>query len=84
VIGSNIFNILLVIATPAIIAPMRLDPLVFSRDYLAMLFLTLALAVLLLTKYLWGIKNNRPAKLGLTAGLLMAFYYIAYIIALMP
>lgn len=43
IIGSNIFNLLAVMAIPGIFASLPMEAAVFSRDYLAMLLLTLLL-----------------------------------------
>ena len=43
IVGSNIFNILAVLAIPCVIAPTRVDPEVLWRDYALMLILTLLL-----------------------------------------
>lgn len=48
IIGSNIFNILAVMAMPALIAPGDVDPSAFNRDYLYMMGATLVLFVMAL------------------------------------
>ncbi|NNC55506.1 MAG: calcium/sodium antiporter, partial [Pseudomonadales bacterium] len=50
IIGSNILNILLVMAVPALIMPTELEPQVFARDTLTMLALTLILLALIFFK----------------------------------
>jgi len=45
VIGSNLFNLLAVLALPALINPPTLDQEVLNRDYLTMLVMTIALAI---------------------------------------
>ena len=47
VVGSNLFNLLAVMAMPALISPTSLATSVFQRDYLAMLAITLLLVILL-------------------------------------
>lgn len=46
IIGSNIFNITIVPALPALISPGRFDPLAFSRDYPVMLIVSIIFALL--------------------------------------
>lgn len=84
VIGSNIFNLLLVMATPALVEPLLLDPVVLHRDYLAMAGLTLALASYLGICHWLARRQGKEGKLGLVAGVLLAVFYVAYIIHLMP
>ncbi|WP_018140184.1 calcium/sodium antiporter [Thioalkalivibrio sp. ALJ7] len=43
VVGSNLFNLLAVLAVPALIAPLAIDADVLARDYPVMLALTVAL-----------------------------------------
>ena len=43
VVGSNILNILAVLAVPALIHPIGIDAIVILRDYMTMLVLTLML-----------------------------------------
>ena len=68
VIGSNMFNLLAVLAMPGIIAPSMLAPEVLSRDYLVMFVLTIAL--LLMARGLHG-KGNVTRVEG---GLLLSAY----------
>ncbi|MCB1670124.1 MAG: calcium/sodium antiporter [Gammaproteobacteria bacterium] len=44
IVGSNILNLLAVLPFPGLFAPVELEPMLFQRDYLAMLLLTLLLA----------------------------------------
>ena len=46
IIGSNMFNLLAVMALPGLIAPTSLEPVVLYRDYLVMLALTIALFIM--------------------------------------
>lgn len=43
IIGSNLFNLLAVLAVPALIAPLVVEPAVLARDYPVMLALTVVL-----------------------------------------
>ncbi len=70
IIGSNIFNLLAVLAMPGLIAPSLLDPAVLSRDYVVMVFL----AVLLFA----FISANKQGRLGRVAGGVMLLVYISY------
>lgn len=48
VVGSNLFNLLAVLAVPALIAPLAIDADVLTRDYPVMLALTVALLLIAL------------------------------------
>ncbi|WP_018860729.1 MULTISPECIES: calcium/sodium antiporter [unclassified Thioalkalivibrio] len=50
VIGSNLFNLLAVLAVPALIAPLAIEPEVLVRDYPVMLGMTVALFVFALAR----------------------------------
>lgn len=50
VIGSNLFNLLAVLAVPALIAPLAIEPEVLLRDYPVMLGMTAALFVFALAR----------------------------------
>jgi cation:H+ antiporter len=54
IVGSNILNLLAVLPFPGLFAPVAVDPALLHRDYLAMLLLTLLLAVFCFR----AIKNN--------------------------
>ena len=76
ILGSNLFNLLAVMAIPGIIAPIELSPEVFYRDYLAMTGLTLLLAVMLyLHRILW---NRASHSIGRFEGSLLLLGYAAY------
>ncbi|WP_018935269.1 calcium/sodium antiporter [Thioalkalivibrio sp. ALJ24] len=45
IVGSNLFNLLAVLAVPALVAPLTLEPGVLGRDYPVMLALTVAVLV---------------------------------------
>ena len=76
VIGSNIFNLLLVMGIPTIIKPIIMDPVVFSRDFLAMLGLTLILGGFMLFSYLKSKRNH--CQLSRLVGLALLLLYGAY------
>lgn len=77
IIGSNIFNILAVMAVPGIISPPAMDSAVFNRDYLTMLGITLiitaAIAVALLRK-----NSKGQSQLGKGTGLVLLASYVGY------
>lgn len=75
VIGSNIFNILAVLAIPAIIAPMELEPLILRRDYALMLAMTLILVI-----FAYGIRGE--AIISRIKGGLLFSLWLGYIIYL--
>ena len=85
VIGSNIFNILLVMGIPAIIKAIDLDPSVFSRDYLAMMGLTLILGATMVFSYFKtnkvGTQNiavPRSSSISRLTGVVLLIAYITY------
>ncbi len=75
VMGSNIFNILAVMAVPAMIAPVKLSAEVFSRDYVAMAGITLLLAIIL---YIDAFVRKQPGLGKLAAGILFCCYATYY------
>lgn len=70
IIGSNIFNLLAVLAMPGLIAPSLLDPAVLTRDYVVMVLLAVLLFLF--------ISLNKQAHLGRFAGGTMLLIYISY------
>ena len=93
VVGSNLFNLLAVMAMPALISPSPLVPEVFNRDYLSMTAITLLLAAIVLCHKLFT-KANTPAnpatngkkisRIGRKEGALLLFAYAAYYYLLFP
>ena len=73
IIGSNIFNIVLVLGIPALIAPGEIDPLAFARDYWVMLIVSAIFAVLC-----W----RKPRSIGKTAGALLTCGFFVWIVVL--
>ncbi|WP_416140181.1 calcium/sodium antiporter [Halomonas sp. HK25] len=71
VIGSNLFNLLVVLPIPGLLAPGPSDPAAAGRDYPVMLALTLALGMLLL----W----QRRGRVGRLPGALLATSYLGYL-----
>lgn len=75
VMGSNIFNILAVMAVPGVINPVEFSEAIFSRDYLAMAGITFLLALIL---YVDAFVRSKPRLGKLAAGVLLAFYVTYY------
>lgn len=78
IIGSNLFNLLAVMAIPGVVATQVLEPQVISRDYFTMAFLTVFLAAAVFV----GRKRSkaRPghAYLGRILGTLLVSFYGLY------
>ena len=77
IIGSNLFNLLAVLAIPAIINSPELSSTLISRDYTFMLILTGGLAILVYGKVLLKKKD-----IGKVVGLLLLASYCAYLATL--
>jgi len=79
IIGSNLFNLLLVMGAAGAISPIALDNQVFSRDYMAMALLTL----LMLLFMVYAVqKSNGRAKFPKIAGLVLLIAYCLYYVLL--
>lgn len=70
ILGSNMFNLLAVLAMPGLIAPSFLDPMILLRDFPVMIAFTLALFL-----FAYFGKNGR---MGRVAGSLMLAAYVGY------
>jgi cation:H+ antiporter len=78
IIGSNLFNLLVVMAIPGIVSTQNLEPEVFTRDYPTMTLLTILLAAAV---YVGGKRKAAPAGyayLGRTVGVLFVTFYALY------
>lgn len=78
VVGSNLFNLLAVMAIPGILGPEHLEPAVITRDYPTMTFFT---AFLVLAIYLSRKRSVTPAGdayLGRRIGSLLVSSYALY------
>ncbi|WP_101759205.1 calcium/sodium antiporter [Oceanicoccus sp. KOV_DT_Chl] len=90
VIGSNLFNLLAVMAMPALINPTALEPEVFNRDYLAMTAITLLLTALLCAHYFFTpdrakqTASTSVGRIGRVEGGLLLLVYGAYYYLLFP
>lgn len=69
IIGSNIFNIAIVLGLPALIAPGQFNPLAFTRDYGMMLLMSVIFALLC-----W----RRKRQFGKGAGALLTGGFIVW------
>ena len=76
IIGSNMFNLLLVMGIAPVIQPITMEKEVFSRDFLAMSGITFVLGSAMLISYLRN--NNQHARLGRLAGAILLLLYISY------
>jgi cation:H+ antiporter len=74
IIGSNIFNLLLVAGIPDIIQPLNMTQDVFYRDYLYMLGLSLALCSMMI----WGFTVKKDGIIGRVSGILLLILYTGY------
>ncbi|WP_298440918.1 calcium/sodium antiporter [uncultured Ferrimonas sp.] len=74
VVGSNLFNILAVLAIPTMIAPGAIDPAAAGRDFFIMLATSLAPLLILLLK--------RNKTIGRVEGALLLLCFVAYQIIL--
>ncbi len=73
IIGSNMFNLLGVMALPGLIAPGAFDPDVLTRDFPWMIALTLALFVMA-----YGFRG--PGKISRWEGAILLLAYIGYMV----
>lgn len=70
ILGSNIFNLLAVLAMPGLIAPSEVDPMLLYRDFPFMI--GLAVGLFLFARYC------SQGRIGRVAGVLMLVVYIGY------
>ncbi len=75
IIGSNIFNLLGVMAIPALIAPVVIEANALWRDYSLMLFLTLLLLEI-------GFKGRRGGSISKIMGTILLLIYVMYMLLL--
>ena len=76
IIGSNLFNLLLVMGVAGAISPVALDSMVFSRDYIAMAIMT-AMLLLFIALALGKISDRAmlPKKVGVVLITAYCLYY---------
>lgn len=78
IIGSNLFNLLAVMAIPGIVANETLDPEAISRDYLTMTLLTVFLAFAIFVSRKRSKSSPGHAYLGRSLGTLLVSFYGLY------
>lgn len=75
IVGSNIFNLLVVLLIPCILAPATFDPEILWRDYGVMLALTLLLVV-------FAYSASGKGSVGRLEGAFLVFAWVAYLTTL--
>jgi cation:H+ antiporter len=78
IIGSNLFNLLVVMAIPGIVATQALDPEVITRDYASMTALTVFLAIAIFVSRKRSKSSPKHAYLGRILGTLLVSFYALY------
>ena len=71
IIGSNLFNTLAVVGLAGVIAPIRVGPEVFARDFVVMALFTVSLFVV-------GFALGRPGRINRYEGAVLCVGYLAY------
>ena len=71
IIGSNMFNLLAVMAVPGLVGESTINPSAFTRDYPVMCAITILLMVLVLA-------GKKPRTLGRISGITLCAAYISY------
>ena len=84
IIGSNLFNILLVMTAAGAIAPIPLSQEVFYRDYISMAAMTGLMVLMLLVTLFGREKSNHNATIPRGFGLVLLLAYAGYYIILSP
>ena len=83
IIGSNIFNLLLVLPLPGLFYTLNLEPTVFSRDFLSMAVFTLSLTLLcLLTMFFRSARKEKLIQLTWPFGIVFLVAYVTYCVIL--
>ena len=78
IIGSNLFNLLAVMAIPGVVATQILEPAAISRDYFMMALLTLFLALALFVSRRRSKAPAGHAYLGRIVGAMLVSFYVLY------
>ncbi|MDA9664311.1 calcium/sodium antiporter [bacterium] len=84
IFGSNLFNLMLVMASAGAIAPMALTPEVFTRDFAVMALMTIMMVAMIALALRQATKNNAPARLTRSVGLMFLVTYGFYYVLLWP
>jgi cation:H+ antiporter len=79
VLGSNMFNLLAVMALPGFFGDLAVEPLAFARDFAAMTAITVLLFTMMIIAVM--MQKQRP-QLARWTGLLMLGPYIGYFVVL--
>ena len=80
IVGSNIFNLLIVLPVPGLLGPLSLDSDVFNRDWLFTLSLALLLIIFAWQAQRKAARNNMAnGELGRVAGVVLLGTYISYL-----
>lgn len=84
VIGSNLFNILLVMSLAGSISPMHLGQQVFYRDYASMAFLTVVMVAMVIVAVRRGQTQGVQGRLSRRTGVVLLAIYALYYLLLIP
>lgn len=77
IVGSNIFNLLVVLSLPGVINPPYIGTIVFTRDFMFMMAITL-----ILSAAIFIVIKRGSAQLGRMTGLLLLLVYLSYYVVL--
>ncbi len=72
IIGSNVFNTLAVVGLATVIAPIAADPVILSRDVMAMGLLTVLLVALCVFAF------TKKRQFGRTSGATLVLFFVGY------
>jgi len=75
IVGSNIFNILAVLAIPSIVSPTSVDSELLTRDYVVMLGLTMLLV-------LFAYQSKPGGRIGRLKGVFLLCIWVGYLVFL--
>ena len=78
IIGSNLFNLLGVMAIPGIVVPEVLEPAVLTRDYTTMTLLTLFLGIAIYLSRKRSVAKPGHSYLGRIVGVMLVSFYGLY------
>ncbi|MCA1798622.1 MAG: calcium/sodium antiporter [Xanthomonadaceae bacterium] len=75
VLGSNMFNLLVVLGLPGLIAPGLIDPEILSRDFPVMVGVTVAV-------FAFAFFHRAPPRLGRAGGAVLTLAFVGYLLLL--
>lgn len=78
IIGSNLFNLLAVMAIPGIVSTQALDPHILTRDYPAMTLFTVGLAAAIFFSRQRSKSREGHSYIGRIVGVLLLVFYALY------